>query len=254
MARDFANKMGYPVPATATSAEIEGMLPHIQAVKLKELQVTAMLEARRMLDDYRTKSLGLRADQQAFNAGKAITNHPIVQQLTKQRNQIALDRHTLETTDILTPQLAAELSRGVANALGGGRSVGFHEVDMQQIKSSEGDFNKILQYWTGKPMNAMPAAQRKFLMDTLDRLDAGYSNALSKQVDTLSKTAIFAHNPLAQQTVQQVGADYKAQTKPAAAPASSGMVLMKDPQGNIRSVRADQVKGALAAGGTLVQQ
>lgn len=219
----FVDK-NFQIPASIenmNAVQIEQFLEKYPLLKkMPELQVAKMkLESSANIANARLgqggERINIAKDNQAAKAAGQFDTDQIMKDMTARMNQIKMDRHTIMSGGIITPQIADELSKGIANALAGGKGAGFHETDLQRIKSSERTWNEMKQYVLGKPMNALPPEQKQFLIDTLDRLEGGYGYAMQGRAKQLAVGKNYAHNPAANQAIQDKVNSYAPPEQPA---------------------------------------
>lgn len=195
-----------------------------QAADVMKSQAMISMAGRRL--DQGDKRIGIQEDNQAAKAASEYDNNPIMKDMSSRKNQIAMDRHTLQSSlengSPITKQVGAEIAKGVANALGGAKGSGMTEMAKQEFNSLEGDLAGAKQYITGDPQDAMPEQGKKYLMGLLDRLDQGYSKVLAAQANRLQVGKEYAHNPAAQRAIQQKVDSYTP------APSGGGMPGVKD--------------------------
>lgn len=176
------------------------------------------------LSNYRQQSLGLRAGDQASRAGEAFDKDPILLQTDKQRNQIALDLHTLNTAKIVNPQILNEVSTGMANAISGGRSASLGAVHMQEINNLDKKWTDFLQFINSKPEALNQPETIQFVKDTLARLDDSYANIAETRALSKANAKTYQSNPEAQAAVAAKVQQYRRSS----APALPGVSMMGD--------------------------
>jgi hypothetical protein len=245
-AQAYAQKNGMDPEAFKGKSfnEINAVAPGAMEALGKE---NAMLNHYKMMADMMGQRIQTQKDNQTMHAGDAFDNDKVIEPLVARRNQIALDKHTLQTADVITPSMLFELGQGMANALQGGKGAGFHAADLSSIKDAQNDLAKAESYIAGKPYNALSPEYRKYLDDTFSRLDQGYSNAISARAQAKRQGRNFSSNPAANAAMDAKVKEYSQGAGDAGG--NSGPVKMIAPDGSLRMIPPDQVDAAKAAGG-----
>ena len=127
--------------------------------------------------------LGLRDDKLAASLGKELENDPIIKNQLERRQQIAMDIHTLQTAPAITPQMWAELQKGVANAITGARSATVSDTEAMKINTLAIEWANLQQKLTNSPQDIESPEMRKYLSDLLARLDDAYRINISARTD-----------------------------------------------------------------------
>ncbi len=188
--------------------------------KLSQMDMLKLIRAQQGNSrlDQRSESLGLMKDRMAADAVKAIDNHPIIQGAAKQLNQLQIDRHTIEQSPLITPQILHEISNGIANALGGGRSVGLGMAEMQDLSTSQTYFAALEQKLTNSPVEGASPAVKKQVIDTLNRLEEAYGKNLEKMSAKLIQGRTYDNNSQARRALETTAGKYKMPVKEAPHP------------------------------------
>lgn len=159
------------------------------------------LDAYRLASlDLRRSGLGIREDEAAGRVADKIDKDPIVQNATKRKEQIRIDSHTLEKEPVINKAVAAELARGMANALSGAGAAGWHEVEMQIPKSAEGDLKAMINYWKGSVGNYITPDQREYLITNLRRLEEAFAQMRARRALEIRQGRHY-RNPYLQKTL-----------------------------------------------------
>jgi hypothetical protein len=146
-------------------------------------------------------------DAQAQRAADVFDKDPIIKTQNDRYNQIMIDKHTLETSDVITPQIMAELSQGIATALSGGKSAGLGMTEKQELTNIQNDFAKLKQY-SGTPTNALSPENRAMFLGLFDRLQKSYGNVIAARADQLRKGRNFSNNPGGNEVYDAKHAEY----------------------------------------------
>jgi hypothetical protein len=160
----------------------------------------------------------------------------------------------------LPPQQMEELALGMANMLSGSSGAARSQVEALVPHTWWGGKQSAQQWLMNEPMGA---GQQKFVEAMAHTIDRERDTA-NEQLNNIRASRITAHEQLKklapdqyERNLRSYGIDPSRITKDGkylpAAP-DSGLVLMKDPQGNIRQVKADLVEAAKKAGGTVVTE
>ncbi len=148
--------------------------------------------------DQRGQMIGLREDAQAAQAAKDVHNHPLIQQTSKQLGQLAIDKHTIETSPIVTPQILREISNGIARALAGGSQVGLESSNMQDLSTSQTHLAALEQKLLNAPIEGASPAIKQQVVDTLNRLEQAYGKYQQNIAQRITVGKSYNHNKQAQ--------------------------------------------------------
>lgn len=201
----------------------------------QDKNLSAMMERAQILGGNRGASLALRQDQQASNAAGAFDKDPIITSLTKQQQQIARDKHTLDTATTLTPQIFNEIQTGIAGAIAGGHVAAQGTIHDLKYQSAELDYKNLMQRITNNPQDIGSPQVRKYLGDLIGRLGEAYTGNIADRANQIAIGKNYSHNPDAQKAVAQKLQSY-APAAPVAplpldtesTPPRPGMVKMSD--------------------------
>jgi hypothetical protein len=149
--------------------------------------------------------IGILTDKTAAAAGNKITDDSIMKKIETQRQQIALDKHTLDTADVLTPQIFNEIQTGLANAIAGGRTAAVSSQNKVEFDSVAIQAARIKQRLTNHPEDIGSPDVRKMISDTLSRLDEAYQNNAYARGQKLRKgmSTAYSHVPAAVQVMDE---------------------------------------------------
>lgn len=159
--------------------------------------------------DQRGQSLGIQDDKLAAQAAERVNSHPLIQKTTQQLGQIQIDRHTIETSPMVTPQILHEISNGIANALSGGRGVGLGMASMQDLSTAQSRIAQFEQYITNHPQEAASPAIKKQVVDTLNRLEDAYGLYQEKLAQQIVQGKSYRHSKQAQESQKSAAAQFK---------------------------------------------
>ncbi len=175
-------------------------LPYNQSLKLARLS-------------NQDRSLGMREDAQAAQAVQNLDNNPLIQASTRQLGQIQIDRHTIENSPIVTPQMLHEISNGIASALNQGKGVGIGMAELQDMSTGQTKLAALEQQLLNEPKNGASPAIRQQIMDTLDRLEEAYGKYQSALVTKLAQGRTYSHNAQARSAIQSAVGKYQVKPK-----------------------------------------
>lgn len=150
-------------------------------------------------------------DRLAAGAADKIHNDKLIQRNEQQRQQIELDRHTLNTAEVLTPQIFNEIQIGLANAISGGRTAAVSTQNKVEFESLATQLSRIKQKVTNRPEDINSPEVRKMLSDTMERLTEAYENNSynrAQQKMTGAKTA-YKNIPQAYEAMKEAVDSYK---------------------------------------------
>jgi len=202
------------------------------------------------LSNVRQQGVDMQRDKIAASAADHFDKDNILTKINKQKQQVDLDKHTLETAPVLTPQIINEIQQGIANAISGGGSAGLGKTEQTEMQTASQKVAEIKQRFTSDPTPINNPELVDYFHGVLERLGDAYDkNGYARAQQIFKGRSVgYKSNPAAIQVMQEKVDSYKPMER--AAPAQAGgTVMMKDPQGNIRQIPADQVDAAKAAGG-----
>lgn len=162
----------------------------------------------------RDAQIGQRDDVIAAQAAQSVHNHPLMQRATAQLAQLNIDRHTVEASKIITPQMLREISNGIAMALSGGKQLGLESGNTQDLSTLQTKTARFEQYLSNHPQDGASPAVRKQIVDTLNRLEDAYGkyqHGLAQKI-TVGKT--YQNSPQAQAAIKAAVDSYTYTPKP----------------------------------------
>jgi hypothetical protein len=142
--------------------------------------------AQQSMENQKTR-IGINQDKVAQSLAGKFDTDPILLMVTKQRQQAALDKHTLDTVDILTPQIFNEVQQGVANMISGGRTAAVTTTNKNEFASVQLDYTRLMQRIKNKPEDINSPEVKKMLYNTISRLDEAYAHNGYAQAQRLAK-------------------------------------------------------------------
>lgn len=150
-------------------------------------------------------------DKIAADAANHFDNDSLLKKITAQRQQVALDKHTLDTAPVMTPQIWNEVNMGLANAIAGGKSAAVSSQQKTEMNSAEIDYKALVQRVTNNPQDIASPEFKKAVSDTLTRIDAAYANNSAARAQQIFKgrSQGYAHNPNAIAVMKDKVADYQ---------------------------------------------
>lgn len=193
-------------------ATMQGQIPgqELDALKNKLAQMGYMderqtkLEMAKMAAEARLGGMGSQAtragtaqDRLAQSAQGKIHDDEIIKGAQKQINQMEIDKHTLNTAKVITPQMYDELTTGLANAISGGRASAVSTQERQHFDNAEKILAEIKQKVSSGVYDVNSPEVKQYLYDTIDRLGEGYrinAYARAKQKQAGAAKA-YAHTP-----------------------------------------------------------
>lgn len=162
-------------------------------------------------------------DKIAASAADHFDKDPILTKITKQRQQVDLDKHTLETAPVLTPQIINEIQQGIANAISGGGSAGLGKTEQTEMHTAQQKIADIQQRFTGDPTPVNDPALVQYFHGVLDRLGQAYDrNGYTRAQQILNgRAGGYKSNPAAIQVMKDKTESYRP-ADPAQAPGAAG--------------------------------
>lgn len=157
----------------------------------------------------------------------------------------------------LPPAQMEELALGMANMLAGSNGSSRAQVEALVPHTWWGGKQNAQQWLMNEPMGA---GQQKFVEQMAHTIDRERDTA-NEQLNQIRASRLSSHDRFKKMAPDQYqvglrsyGIDQNNIKDGKYQPPPTGLVLMKDPQGNVRQVSADQVEAAKKAGGTVVNQ
>lgn len=166
--------------------------------------------------------IDLRRDDQAANAAGKFDNDELMKASSSQLQQIQIDRHTIQSSPTITPQMLHEISNGIASALNKGKAVGLGMAEMQDLSTSQTKWAALMQQITNSPQDGASPEIRKQVLDTLDRLEDAYQRTMGSRAKQLAIGKEYASNPKAQKAVKDKVQSYQPVPTPSPAPQDAG--------------------------------
>ena len=162
-------------------------------------------------------------DAQAAEAAAKVDSNPLIQSSQRQLNQINIDKHTLQSTQVITPQMVHEIGAGIAAALNQGKSVGLGQMEMQDMATSQTKLAQIEQMILNKPENGASPEIKQQMLDTLDRLGDSYAKVQGATAKKLAVGRNYSHNAAAQSALSDKVQTYQPQDQGADSPDGAGV-------------------------------
>lgn len=168
-------------------------------------------DASMVLAGIRGEAVNNQRDRIAANAADHFDKDPILTKINKQKQQIDLDKHTLENSSTLTPQMLNEVQQGIANAIAGGGSAGLGKTEQIEIQTARQKIAELQQKFTSDPTPVNDPALIQYFHDTLDRLGGAYDrNAYSRAQQIFKgRSQGYKSNPAAISVMQDKVDSYK---------------------------------------------
>lgn len=176
----------------------------------------AQTKANAMLPLAQARMAGVdnQKDRIATSAADHFDKDPILIKIDKQRQQIALDKHTLEASGGHLPvQLLNEIQQGLANAISGGGSAGLGKTEQIEINNSSTKLTGLLQKLSPGVKYVDDPELAQYLGAQLDRLGNGYDNNAFQRAQQIFKGRAqgYKSNPAAVQVMQDKVEGYRPQ-------------------------------------------
>ena len=226
---------GIQVNQILNSPQIKG-LQDLAEAKLKGEYTVKAADAKatvmKPLAEARMASVENQKDRIAAEAANHFDNDKKLVGINKQRQQVALDRHTIESGQ-LTPQLLAEVQQGIGRAISGGGG-GVHEREAVALKTGQEQLARIMERVKSEPQYINNPEVKNYLLNTIDRLDEAYAQnaeARAKQIYN-GRAKAYKSNPAAVEVMKSKVEDYKLpeQSKAAAPAINADLSKMTDDQ------------------------
>jgi hypothetical protein len=160
------------------------------------------------------EKLGLQKDNQASAAAGSLDRDPLLQSTQRQLNQMDVDKHTIQSADVITPQMLHEISGGIASALNQGRSVGLGQMQMQDLSTSQTQLASLMQQLTNSPQEGASPEIKKQMIDTLDRLKEAYQKVQANRAKQIAQGRNYSHSPDAKKALDQKVQSYQPVAQP----------------------------------------
>lgn len=214
--------LGASIPDSMGASELaaqtkEGLLG-------KVISGTYGMQGRQISNDRMMERLNFQKDNQASSAAGVFDKDPLIQSTQRQLSQIAVDRHTLQTSQIVTPQMVHEIGAGIASALNQGHAAGLGQMEMQGMGTSATKIAQIEQYLLNKPEDGTSPEMKQQILDTLDRLEESYHKAQAARAGQVAQGRNYEHNPAAQKAIADKLRLYTPQEGLSAGKAGGGLI------------------------------
>jgi hypothetical protein len=159
--------------------------------------------------------LDIRGAQFSQRIADVFDKDQMLKQINSQRQQMELDRHTVETAEVLTPQLFNEVQKGIANAIAGGKSASVSDTEAMKIKTIATEFAAIQQRLKNKPQDISSPEIKKYLTGVISRLADAYDANAFKRAEQLKKgrAAGLAKTPEAMSVMEEKVESYRVKPK-----------------------------------------
>lgn len=159
----------------------------------------------------RMEGVANQKDRIAQQIGDHIDKDPTMIKINRQKQQIDLDKHTLETAPILTPQILSEIQKGMANAISGGGNSAQGTFNKMEIETVQQKMAEVQQRFSGSPTGVKDPELVDYFKGVLDRLGNAYDkNAYSRaQQIAKGRSKGLSHNPDAIQVLNDKVESYK---------------------------------------------
>lgn len=164
------------------------------------------------LGQVRRDALNLQRDKTA--AGAAQTFDKSMQQYTDRINQAKIDRHTIESSEMIPSQVMEEVSTGIATLISGGKQAHVSTAEEQRLNNVESDWAKIKSYWQAHPQNAMNPTVKKQALDLIDRLTDGWGTIRDAAAKRAASGREYQNTPEARRALQTKLKEYKYTPEP----------------------------------------
>lgn len=176
--------------------------------------------------------IGNMQDKIAADIANRFDNDSILKKIEGQTQQIDIDKHTLATSDVLTPQVFNEIQIGIANAISGGRSAAVSTQNKVEFDSAAIQLKRIQQRLTNKPEDIASPEVKKYLTDLLSRLGEAYENNAYERAKQIEKgrSLGYRHNPDAKAVMKEKVNYYKPVPKIPVEPMTEGSAPVNGPQ------------------------
>jgi hypothetical protein len=222
---------------------------------MAEMKNDAMAKRMAIMQANQDRNFGMKQDNQAKGAAEDLDKNPLLQASQRQINQIGIDKHTLQSTDVITPQMVHEIGAGIAAALNQGKQVGLGQMEMQDMATSQTKIAQLEQMLTNAPKNGASPEIRQQMIDTLNRLEDSYRKVQAQTAKQIAVGRNYAHNPAAQAALQdkinsysKAPGDSSLGGMPSAAAGDNDMVDVTSPEGVKGSIPRKNLDKAVRRG------
>lgn len=199
----------------------------------------AQAKAQGMIPLAQSRMAGVenQKDRIAASAGDHFDKDPILTKINKQKQQVDLDRHTLETAQTLTPQIVNEIQQGIANAISGGGSAGLGKTEQTEIQTASQKLAELRQKMTSDPTAINNPELVQYFHGVLSRLGDAYDrNGYSRAQQIFKGRAQgYRSNPAAISVMQDKMDSYK--PSDAVNPYTGGTGSAKQPPNGAMTVK-----------------
>lgn len=178
--------------------------------------ISALGNAQKMqaLAGPREDQVQIAKDNQTSHVGDIFDKDPIMNKINKQRQQIDIDKHTLQSSNGDIPvQMINEVQQGLANAISGGGSAGLGKTEQVEIQNRNTRLQSILQKVEPGVNKVHDPELVQYLSDTLDRLGNAYDNNGYSRAQQIAKGRNYKFNQSANQAMQDKVESYKPQSQ-----------------------------------------
>ena len=188
-------------------------------------------------NQFRDVRTGIMEDRAAAQAADKFDNDSVLKRITNMRQQVELDRHTLDTAEVLTPQIFNEIQIGLANAISGGRTAAVSTQNKVEFESLQTQLIRLKQKVSNRPEDIASPEVRKMLSDTMGRLAEAYDNNAHERAKSIAhgRMNAYKHIPAAREVIQYKVDSYK--------PAPKGPAIEPPPETKEWSGKKYQKKG-----------
>lgn len=168
-------------------------------------------EGSMVLAGIRGEGVANQKDRIAASAGDHFDKDPILTKISKQKQQVDLDKHTLETAPVLTPQIINEIQQGIANAISGGGSAGLGKTEQTEIHTAKQKIAELQQRFSSNPTPVNDPQLVEYFHGVLGRLGDAYDrNGYSRAQQIFKGRAQgYKSNPAAVQVMQDKVESYR---------------------------------------------
>lgn len=199
------------------------------------------------------RNYDLKVQSTGAKEGGSIDRDPIISNLSQRQLQILIDKHTIESGGTINSTVAAELSNGLANAIGGGKGAGLTQSEKQELNSLQGDLKTLQGYVSGVPQEKWTPEQRAFAAQTMQRAYNAFGVAMYHRAQGLARSKQSYSNPTVQNQIATTVEGYNPQNdtnsgQPNPQPTNGG-----DSGGMIPSAQAQAPQTKVINGSTYVK-
>lgn len=196
------------------AVEINNIFSENSFVKDMNNQMAAQTKADSMapIGQARMESVNNQKDKISQSAGDLIDKNPIMIKINKQRQQIDIDKHTLQSSGGQIPVgMINEIQQGIANAISGGGSAGLGKTEQIEINNANTRLTKVLQGLSPGVQYVNDPELVNYLSAQLDRLGQAYDNNAYSTAQRIREGRLqgFKSNPAAAQVLQDKVESFK---------------------------------------------